>query len=223
MTRPGLHMRLARGLLRFWRREDGTTLVELAMVLPAFLLLFFGLIDFGLMGSAYVMAEKAMQTATRIAVVRPPMLPLYCTGAVPSANLRGTVPVNTTPPRFGTSCSAGPTICANPGTITCTGNAADPTMGEIWARISPLMPPGATPANVRISYTFDPELGFLGGPYVPIVTVEIQGLAYQFATPLGGLTALAGGNGSPITGPNMTFPPMSMSLPGEDLNSGVNG
>ena len=223
MTRGAIHTWFARSLRRFRREEDGTTLVELAIVLPLFLFMFFGLIDFGLMGSAYVMADKAMQRAVRIAVVRPPMLPLYCTGTVPSSNLRGTVPPNTAPPRFGTSCAAGATICADPGTITCTGNAADPTMGEIWTAIAPLMPPGATPANLTVSYAFDADLGFLGGPYVPVVTVEIQGLNYQLATPLAGLATLTGGNGALIPGPTMTFPPMSMSLPAEDLNSGVNG
>ena len=53
------------------RDESGTTLVELAIVLPVFLLLFLGLIDFGRLGQEYVMAEKAMQLAARTAVVRP--------------------------------------------------------------------------------------------------------------------------------------------------------
>lgn len=205
-------------LRRFWRDETGTTLVELAFVLPLFLLLFFGLIDFGRMGADYVMADKAMQIASRIAVVRPPACP-----GVPATNLRGSVPPNTVPPRFGTSCSAGATVCAAASAAPCNGMAGNPTVDEIWAAISPLMPGTATEANLRFTYTFDPDLNFLGGPYVPVVTVEIAGLSFNFVTPIGGLAALAtNGNG---TGPGatVTFPAMSMSLPGEDLNLGENG
>ncbi len=200
------------------RDDSGATLVELAIVLPVFLLLFFGLIDFGRMGAEYVMADKATQLAARLAVVRP----AACVG-VPNANLRGTVPINTVPPRFGAACSAGATICANPGTITCTGNIANPTVAEIWAATSALMPTTATPANLRFSYTYDPKLGFLGGPYVPIVTVEIQNMNFQFATPLSGLAALAGAGSAPTPGPTLPFPPMSVSLPAEDLAQGTNG
>lgn len=200
------------------RDDSGATLVELAILLPVFLLLFFGLIDFGRMGAEYVMADKATQLAARLAAVRP----AACAG-VPDTNLRGTVPVNTVPPRFGTACSAGATICTNPGTVTCTGNVANPTVAEVWAATSALMPTSATPANLRFSYSFDPKLGFLGGPYVPIVTVEIQNLNFQFATPLSGLAALAGAGGAPTPGPTLPFPPMSVSLPAEDLAQGNNG
>ena len=205
------------------RDESGTTLVELAIVLPVFLLLFFGLIDFGRMGAEYVMADKATQLAARLAAVRP----AACAG-VPNANLRGAVPINTVPPRFGTNCSAGATICTNPGTITCAGdiNPANPnntTDIEVWTAVSALLPTTATPANLRFSYAYDPNMGFLGGPYVPVVTVEIQNLNFQFATPLSGLAALAGAGGAPTPGPTLPFPPMSVSLPAEDLAQGTNG
>jgi hypothetical protein len=70
-------------------------------------------------------------------------------------------------------------------------------------------------------YTFDPNLGFLGGPYTPIVTVDLVDFDFQFITPLGALANLAtGGTDSEI--PNaITFPNMSASLPAEDLDQGV--
>jgi len=209
--------RVAYSIRKFARDMGGTTLVELAIVLPIFLLIFFGLIDFGRMGAEYVMAEKAMQRAARIAAVRPPA----CAG-VPTAISRGVVAPNTVPPKFGTLCSAGATICANPGTITCTGNAGDPTASEIWASVSGMMPTTATPANLSFTYAFDPALGFLGGPYVPVVTVEIQNLNFQFTSPLGGLAALAGAPGNNLPG-TLQFPTMSVSLPAEDLALGNNG
>jgi Flp pilus assembly protein TadG len=50
--------------------DSGTTLVEFAIVLPIFLLLFLGTIDFGRFGAEYMMAQKAMQLAARTAAVR---------------------------------------------------------------------------------------------------------------------------------------------------------
>ncbi|PKP73559.1 MAG: hypothetical protein CVT84_12915 [Alphaproteobacteria bacterium HGW-Alphaproteobacteria-6] len=224
MTRIALHRPVA-ALSRFWRDEAGTTLVELAMVIPLFLLLFFALIDFGRMGAEYVMADKAMQRAARIAVTRPPA----CPGTLPPSNDRGTSP---TAPKFGTSCSAAANVCAVPVAMTCTavaGNpSGNPTVDEIWAAISPLLPVNSTEAN--LSFRYDPhdpndpnapQLGFLGGPYVPIVTVELVSLQFTFVTPLSGLAALASPGGSGFTaGPRLTFPAMSTSLPAEDLADG---
>ena len=202
----------------FGRDSEGTTLVELAIVLPLFLLIFFGLIDFGRMGAEFVMAEKAIQRAARIAAVRPPA----CAG-VPAVNVRGVVDPNAVPPKFGTMCSAGANTCSSPATVTCTGSLADPTTAEIWASISAMMPSTATPANLSFSYANDPALGFLGGPYVPIVTVEIQNLVFQFTSPLGGLAALAGSTNTDVPGPNLPFPATSISLPAEDLAHGNSG
>lgn len=211
---------LIAALRRFWREEDGTTLVELAIVMPLFLLIFFGLIDFGRMGAEYVMADKAMQIASRIAVTRPPA----CPGVLPPSNLRGT---SQAAPKFGTLCSAGAGICANPGPMICTGVAGNPannpTMAEIWSAISPLLPRGATEANLGFRYDFDPSLGFLGGPYVPTVTVDLVNLQFTFVTPLSGLAALAGSGNASVPGPSLPFPTLSTTLPGEDLAQGVNG
>lgn len=202
----------------FGEDEAGTTLVELAIVLPVFLLLFLGLIDFGRLGAEYVMADKALQRATRIAAVRPAACP-----NVPLMNTRGTGLIAGVAPHYGAACSAGVGICANPGTQTCTASVTNPTAVEIWAGIRPLMPSHATIANLRISYANDPQLGFLGGPYVPMVTVEIQNLNFQFATPLSALAALAGSANNAMPGATLPFPRMSTSLPAEDLALGNNG
>lgn len=212
-------MTRTRHILRQFRRdEDGTTLVELAILIPLFLLIFFSLIDFGRMGAEYVMTDKAMQLASRLAVVRPPACP-----GVPTFNARGAVPPNTVPPKFGTKCAAGAAICASPAPVTCSGTPGDPTVAEIWTAISPLMPTGSSEANLWFGYAYDPSLGFLGGPYVPLVTVEIRNLNFQFVTPLGGLAALATGGTGTGPGTTLPFPAMSMSLPGEDLDLGENG
>lgn len=203
--------------LHFLRSEDGTALVEFAIVLPIFLLLFFMLIEFGRMGGEYVMADKAMQRAVRIAAVRPPA----CTG-VPGFNARGTVPVGTTPPKFGTACTAGGTVCSSPAAAICTGTAGNPTVDEIWLAIAPMLPRSATRQNLSFAYSYDPALNFLGGPYVPSVTVQLTGLSFQFAVPLGPLATLAGATGTTPAN-SLPFPAMRMTLPGEDLDQGNNG
>jgi len=212
------YTRLKNSICAFNQNESGTTLVEFAVVLSIFLLLFFGLIDFGRLGFHYVNAEKAMQVAARVAAVRPPV----CSG-IPLINARGPIPGGTLPPDFGTSCRAGANICLNVGTVTCSGVAANNTANEIWALVAGALPNDAAINNLKFSYTYDNNLGFLGGPYVPVVTVELQNLNFQFVSPLGALVGLAGAAASPTLGADIPFPPMSVSLPAEDLALGENG
>lgn len=204
-------MRIYAALRRFWRADDGATLVEFGLVVSLFFLMFFAMIDFGRMGFHYVAAEKAVGVAARVAAVRPPA----CTG-VPQLNER----LSGTTERFGSSCSAGGGICVNPGTISCTGNLSNATVAEIWPLIQGALPISATAANLRFRYSYDENLGFLGGPYVPVVTVELQDLDFTFISPLVGSAVGAVASGS---GANIRFPPLSVSLPGEDLALGESG
>ncbi len=197
--------------------DSGTTLVEFAIVFVVFLIVMFALVDFGRMAYRFVVADKAMQIASRVATVRP----AACNG-VPETYGRGTSTV-TPPYRFGTSCNADSGICGNPGTITCAGNATNATAVEVWNRIQPLMPTDANIENLRFRYDFDENLGFLGGPYTPIVTVELQNLDFRFVHPLGSLIALTGATATVTDGLTIPFPTMSVSLPGEDLAQGTNG
>ena len=205
---------IAQRLRRFAGEESGTALVEFGLAISIMLLLFFGLVDFGRLAFHQIHAEKAMHIAARVAAVRP----AACTG-VPETNSRGT---NTAPP-FGTDCGSGAGICAVRATVTCSGSAANPTAAEIWAAIGAALPPGSTIANLRFSYAQDTGLGFLGGPYVPIVTVELQNVTFDFVSPLGQLVGLAGAQANAQLGARVTFPAMSVSMPGEDLAQGTNG
>jgi Flp pilus assembly pilin Flp len=187
---------------RFLRREDGAGLVEYALVILLFLVLLFAIIDFGRLGFAVVSANKANQIAARIAAVRPPACP-----GVPRRNLRGS---NTTA-SFGTLCRAGNGTCATPAAVTCLGSASDATATEIFAAVRPLLPPGAGIEDIRFRYAFDSNLGFLGGPYVPVVTVELEDVPFTFVVPVG------------RSAQGLTLPRMSVSLPGEDLCHGQGG
>jgi Flp pilus assembly protein TadG len=201
----------------FARDERGSALVEFAVVLPVFLLVLFVLIEFGRLGFEYVMANKAVQLAGRMAVTRPAACP-----GVPTINLRGAVAVGSVPPAFGTTCRSGSTVCAAPATVTCVGNASNATAAEIWAMVSPVMPVDATIANLRFSYAYTPAIGFLGGPYVPMVTTEVTGLNFRFVLPLNSLAAVVTGVADPERGP-LPFPPLTFTLPGEDLALGEAG
>ncbi|WP_170764922.1 TadE/TadG family type IV pilus assembly protein [Ruegeria lacuscaerulensis] len=194
--------------------QSGGVLVEFAIVVSLFLFLFLSLLDFGRLSYSVVNAQKASQLAARIAIVRPPA----CAG-VPATHLRGSSPLS---PRFGTSCSASAGVCDDPQTPMCPGDATNPTASEIWARISPLLPPSATIDNLQFHYDFNSNLGFLGGPYTPMVTVELNLNDFQFVSPLAALANAAGATNStiPMTAGYSNF---SVSLPAEDLALGESG
>ncbi|MBA3910763.1 MAG: hypothetical protein C0524_13020 [Rhodobacter sp.] len=203
----------------FLRDEDGTTLVEFAMVISLFLLIFFGLIDFGRLAYHIVTSERAMHAAARIAAVRPPA----CPGVPEFLTLSSLAPASTEY-EYGTNCNfGGSSICADPETLPCLGEMSNPTAAEIWSAVGVVLPPGSDVSNLRFSYTYDARMGFLGGPYVPVVTVELEDVPFTFVTPLAGLAALVGATGGSSLGPTITMPLMSVSLPGEDLAQGEDG
>jgi hypothetical protein len=194
----------------FLRDERGGQLAEFALVIGLLFvvgILIFETTRFSMRGA---MAEYATQLAVRIAAVRPPV----CAG-VPDINER----VVGSTARFGTMCSDPSAPCVVPATQTCAGAAGNAVVDEVFATIQPLLPVGATPANLQFSY--EPTgLGFLGGPYVPMTSVSLQNLQHQFILPLGQLFAPwggAGGNGAVALGP------LTATLPGEDLNVGTGG
>ena len=119
---------------------------------------------------------------------------------------------------------AGPgLVCVRvPATISCAGNATNTTAQEIFTAIRPLVPAGTTIGQMQYSYAFDPNLGFLGGPYVPMVTVEFTGVNFTFVSQLGAFVTALTGQTSTL-GTAIRMPGMSVSLPGEDLALGTEG
>ena len=96
------------------------------------------------------------------------------------------------------------------------------TANEIFTAVRPLLPPGTQISNLGFRYTYDPNLGFLGGPYVPMVTVELEGVNFTYVSQLGIFIQALTGNAS-NSGDDLAIPRMSVSLPAEDLNSGTGG
>lgn len=212
--------RLGQILRAFWRQERGGALVELGVVVPLFLVLVFGMLEYGRLYWSTTMAQKAMQKAARMATVGPPLC-----GAMPSTHgLAGSAPSDT---RFGALCRVGganATVCATPSLpAPCQLNTATAYGGRIWNEIEMLLPPGSSAANVQITYSHDHRLGFLGGPYTPVVTAELVNLDFNFVLPLGPLVALAASDPTiATTSPNgITLPAMSTSVPAEDLAAGA--
>jgi len=53
--------------------------------------------------------------------------------------------------------------------------------------------------------------------------MELQNLGFEFVSPLGALARAAGATPSADLGADIPFPPMSVSLPAEDLAQGESG
>ncbi|KUJ85367.1 hypothetical protein AVO45_16600 [Ruegeria marisrubri] len=210
-------------ITRAFRRDTrGTALVELAIVLPLFLLLMFGVLEYGRLFWNSTMSQKAMQMAARLATVGPPL----CAGVPTVHEITDPPPANT---QYGTLCR-GTGVCATVAAVSCTlSNALDDGVYDgtyadrVWTSIEPLLPPGSSPSNVQFTYSQDPDLGFLGGPYTPVVTAELVNVNFDFVLPIGGLAALAANDPTlAASTPNsISIPAMSTSVPGEDLDSGA--
>ncbi|MBN2359342.1 MAG: hypothetical protein JXR83_07800 [Deltaproteobacteria bacterium] len=193
------------------RDERGGQLAEFALVIGLLFVVGIFMFEMTRFSMRAAMAEYATQLAVRIAAVRPPI----CSG-VPDVNERA----GGSTARFGTMCSDASVPCAPVATQSCAGAAGDPVVDEIFGTIQPLLPAGATPANLQ--FTYEPTgLGFLGGPYVPMTSVSLQNLQHQFILPLGQLFAPWGGGGGG-TGA-VALGPLTATLPSEDLNVGTGG
>lgn len=218
MTGRGWH----RGSGGFLADETGAAMVEFAIVCAVFFLAFFQLLGFGLFASNNLMAEKATQLAARIAVARPAVDWCDEAGVPARITTSSIVPA----PRFGTNCRAGGGLtCAAVATVSCAGSTADATANEIWTRIQPMLPGDVEISDLQFTYAFDSNLGYLGGPYTPMVTVDLTvpndnpELLSLFA--LVSRLAVNAGGGAGFNAPQYRV--ISISLPAEDLNTGTGG
>lgn len=192
------------------RDERGGPLAEFALVIGLLFVVGIFIFEITRFSMRAAMAEYATQLAVRIAAVRPPICP-----GVPDFNERA----GGSTARFGTMCSDPSAPCAAVATQTCAGTAGNPVVDEIFGTIRPLLPVGATPADLQFQYE-STGLGFLGGPYVPMTSVSLQNLQHDFILPLGQLFGPWGGVGGSGT---VALGPLTATMPGEDLNVGTGG
>ena len=148
-------------------------------------------------------------------MVRPAVCPIPETHAP-----RAPDPAQPTP-QFGTNCSDPSSPCNVEPTATCSVTAAgeSATADEIWNIVGAAFPPGTGVDDLEFTYAYDPNLGFLGGPYTPQVTVELTGARFRFLTPLGRFSQLA----AMQAGIDYARGELIVTMPGEDLNLGTGG
>lgn len=203
--------------IRLARDTNGASAAEFALVLPAALLMLFGIIDVGRYAWQLNEYEKATQMATRMAVVT----------NVVSEGLADADLTYVGSTDCGNALVAGQRICAAAlGTITCTVAGCSCTgscptgfatvdadaMDLIVARVRQFQP-RVTEDQVAIEYRGS-GIGFAGDPakpeISPIVTVRILNAQYDAVTlsPLGGTVPL---------------PDFSYSLTLEDGEGGLSG
>ena len=138
--------------LRLFRDQRGASLVELAFVMPLFLLLLFGAVDFGrayflaneLAGAAHAGAEYGAQD------------PSDTTGITAAARADAPdVPgLSVGTPSYGCECSDGTSYSANcASTPTCTYNAVYRVSVTVSATYSPLFPWPGVPSSVTLTST----------------------------------------------------------------------
>jgi hypothetical protein len=205
---------------RIARDQQGTTTVEFSIVALLFLLLTFGLVEFGNMFWQYNSAAKAAQLGARLAAVSDPvwseLVNLESTGTPGSAwevdytvtcdgesgDCDGTYSGDYDSTAmdclvYGRSQAAPPcdTAC-DPAGI----DADEAGMCDRFARIAP--------ENVKVTYSHT-GLGFAGRPGgpVPTITLQLTGLQFEFLA-LGDLLGL-----QPVT-----MPPFTVTMTGEDLS-----
>lgn len=186
-----------RGLLR---NESGTSSVEFTLVALVFFLFVFGIVDFGRAMWQWNAAAKATQMGARFAVVSAMAAPLLATfDGIAAAGGNGLpVPEADIVPN--------PVICNSAGCNGYGWNGAAFTaivnrMQQYNNRIQA--------ANVVVEYRHV-GLGFAGNPFgpdfVPVVTVRLRNMTFNFVTPL--VAGLA----------TITMPDFRTTLTGEDMN-----
>ena len=206
----------------FRRAQSGATAAEFALVLPLFMILFFGIIDAGRWMWTYNQAEKATQMGARMAVV--------ATGVSGDAAANSGLYSS----YLGTGgLTQGDLIPASSfGKVTCFNNGSGTTITPKCECTTPPCPSGTTTAdaaafktvvnrmqlflpflaanNVTVEYSSS-GLGYAGSPVLPdlspLVTVKISGMTF---TPL---TILA------MT--SMSMPSFTTTLSAEDFSGSV--
>lgn len=187
-------------LTRYFRNTSGVGAAEFALVLPAALLILFGIIDVGRYAWQLNEYEKATQMATRMAVVTD----------VVSTGLGDVDLTYVGDTACGPALVPGERICAEAlGTIVCTSTgctcAANPcptgaatlntaAFDRIVARLRQFQPRVAA-TQVSVEYRGS-GIGFAGDPHkpeiAPVVTVRVNDATYEAITlsPIGGTVPL---------------------------------
>jgi hypothetical protein len=202
------------------RDQSGTTTIEFTIVMLLFLLLTFGLVEFGNMFWQYNSAAKAAQLGARLAAVSNPVwlgLPTLEDTGTPGAAWETDYTV---------TCDGETTSCSSLGAGEYDDEAMDCLVFGRATGVTPCdtecEPAGIdadqagmcdrygriAPENVIVTYSHT-NLGFAGRPGgpVPTVTLQLKDLDFEFLA-LGDLLGLQ----------DITMPPFTVTMTGEDLS-----
>jgi hypothetical protein len=201
--------------------QRGDVLVGFILIVGLLFGLFFAGVGFFLLFSWLQLAEMATQAGVRTAVVSTPAVAVSswpndfksddtCTDVeclfIPATD-NGPV---------GRSCNANPGVCGKLlPPLNCTGTACT---GAGYAHIAERMRqifPVIEDKNIRITYA-DSGLGYVGGPPVPLVTVEVVDLEIPVIGAVIDLAFRLVGGGAPGW---TQLGPIQASMTAEDLNT----
>ena len=207
----------------FLRDQQGSVMVEVAIMLSVTLVLILGAIDFLLLFYQWNAAAKAVQIGARLAAVSDPVASGL--NNLSQAVVSASVPPGAAMPNFVVTCDGRTTTC------TCNGNACRGMKGYDGAAMNNIVFgrgssscsdaksaegvgmcdifPRITPANVKIVYA-QTGLGYAGRPGgpMPTITVSLQNLPFQFFF----LRGLMGFH-------DFQIPASTVSLTAEDLSA----
>ena len=170
---------------QFLRDRRGASAAEFALVLPAFLIIFFGVIDCGRWMWAMNRVEKATQAGARVAVVTK----LIPSGLAASfVGINGLTQGDLIPPgtqgKVTCTKASGGTVtctCQAPVAVACPGTINTGGWDAIVRRMSATYSPIAS-SNVVVEYSGS-GLGYAGDPdgqdISPLVTVRLRNLGFR--------------------------------------------
>jgi len=212
----------------FIRDESAGGTVEFVGVIGPFLLITFFIFEVMIAILWIGTAEKAAQLGARLAVVSNPAV--LSTSSCPNATglpASFTNCLETTNGHvYGEQCSAGACVpyCTDASSCTCTGATkmkapcVSVNFDYIFDRMESIFNLIKDHKEyVTITYAYNSQLGFAGGPIIPSVTVKLSGIPYgAIVTTLLGNFFAAGKGTSPLP---TNLPDISVTLTGEDLST----
>ncbi|WP_290496086.1 TadE/TadG family type IV pilus assembly protein [Hyphomonas sp. UBA4494] len=184
---------------RFWGNDTGSSTIEFVVLMFVILATIFFVLESTLYLFFSAAIHKSAQAGARAAVVSTPLA-----AGVPATNAKTPAGI------FGVACTDVSAPCVSFPPVSCTGTACDATQfNRIFAHMQGFSGQLA-PDNVTITYEWT-GLGFAGGPTVPLVTVTVSDVPFQT-----GVVGLLLTNAGVLA----TLPTHSVSMTGEDLNTG---
>ncbi len=151
-------MRTHRFVIRLFRKTQGSSLVELALVSPVLILMLLGVID---LGRAYYLAMEiagAAESAAAYGIQNP--TDTVGINAAAQADAPDVPNLTVGTPVYGCECSDGSSYSTNCSTVpTCATNVVYATRVSVSANFSPLLPLPVFPSLMSISRSAEMRSG----------------------------------------------------------------